>query len=175
MGQMADGGWRMADGEGKTEKLLIGFWHLLCKCSDYANDRFKRIECQTGCRFVEGGGRGFHGGDAGWASYGHPNTHLSGILGGGFAGNRFFSGTAGGAQSQGFGSGCGSFFAIARGNRWGDSSYAEKAAMIIASDWVLDTNVLVSGLLSANGPPGRLLDAVLSRRLTMAFDDRILQ
>lgn len=47
--------------------------------------------------------------------------------------------------------------------------------MIIASDWVLDTNVLVSGLLSANGPPGRLLDAVLSRRLTMAFDDRILQ
>lgn len=47
--------------------------------------------------------------------------------------------------------------------------------MITASDWVLDTKVLVSGLLSANGPPGRLLDAILSRRLQIAFDDRILQ
>jgi len=47
--------------------------------------------------------------------------------------------------------------------------------MISASDWVLDTNVLVSGLLSPNGPPGRLLDAILSRRLKIAFDDRILQ
>lgn len=47
--------------------------------------------------------------------------------------------------------------------------------MISASDWVLDTNVLVSGLLSPKGPPGRLVDAILSRRLKIAFDDRILQ
>ena len=40
--------------------------------------------------------------------------------------------------------------------------------------WVLDTNVLVSGLISAKGPPGRLIDAVLARRLQIAFDDRIL-
>ena len=42
------------------------------------------------------------------------------------------------------------------------------------SRWVLDTNVLLSGLISANGPPGRLIDAVLARRLQIAFDDRIL-
>ena len=41
--------------------------------------------------------------------------------------------------------------------------------------WVLDTNVLVSGLISAKGPPGRLIDAILARRLQIAFDDRILQ
>jgi putative PIN family toxin of toxin-antitoxin system len=41
--------------------------------------------------------------------------------------------------------------------------------------WVLDTNVLVSGLISAKGPPGRLIDAFLARRLQIAFDDRILQ
>lgn len=41
-------------------------------------------------------------------------------------------------------------------------------------DWVLDTNVLVSGLLSAKGPPGRLIDAILAQRLDIAFDDRIL-
>lgn len=40
--------------------------------------------------------------------------------------------------------------------------------------WVLDTNVLVLGLLSAQGPPGRLLDMVLLRRLKLAIDDRIL-
>lgn len=43
------------------------------------------------------------------------------------------------------------------------------------SRWALDTNVLVSGLISAKGPPGRLIDAVLARRLQIAFDDRILQ
>ena len=43
------------------------------------------------------------------------------------------------------------------------------------SPWVLDTNVLVSGLISAKGPPGRLIDAVLAQRLQIAFDDRILQ
>jgi putative PIN family toxin of toxin-antitoxin system len=39
--------------------------------------------------------------------------------------------------------------------------------------WVLDTNVLVSGLLSPSGPPGRLVDALLDRRLGLALDDRI--
>lgn len=39
--------------------------------------------------------------------------------------------------------------------------------------WVLDTNVLVSGLMSPSGPPGRLLDVVLARRLRLAIDDRI--
>jgi putative PIN family toxin of toxin-antitoxin system len=39
--------------------------------------------------------------------------------------------------------------------------------------WVLDTNVLVSGLLSASAPPGRLVDVLLSRRLRLALDDRI--
>ena len=39
--------------------------------------------------------------------------------------------------------------------------------------WVLDTNVLVSGLLSPSAPPGRLLDVLLARRLRLAIDDRI--
>lgn len=39
--------------------------------------------------------------------------------------------------------------------------------------WTLDTNVLVSGLLSPDGPPGRLVDAVLARQLRLALDDRI--
>ncbi len=39
--------------------------------------------------------------------------------------------------------------------------------------WVLDTNVLVSGLLSPVGPPGRLIDVLLARRLRLALDDRI--
>ena len=39
--------------------------------------------------------------------------------------------------------------------------------------WVLDTNVIVSGLLVAVGFPGRLLDSVLTGRLRMAYDDRI--
>jgi len=46
--------------------------------------------------------------------------------------------------------------------------------MIAQLDWVLDTNVLVSGLLSAKGLPGRLIDAILARKLAIAFDDRIL-
>jgi putative PIN family toxin of toxin-antitoxin system len=40
--------------------------------------------------------------------------------------------------------------------------------------WVLDTNVVVSGMLSPSAPPGRLLDMVLLRQLTLAVDDRIL-
>jgi len=39
--------------------------------------------------------------------------------------------------------------------------------------WVLGTNVLVSGLLSPGGPPGRFVDVLLGRRLRLALDDRI--
>lgn len=40
---------------------------------------------------------------------------------------------------------------------------------------VLDTNVLVSALLTRDGPAARILDAVLAGRLFLVFDDRILQ
>jgi putative PIN family toxin of toxin-antitoxin system len=39
---------------------------------------------------------------------------------------------------------------------------------------VLDTNVLVSALLSPFGPPGRLLDLVLIGEIQLALDDRLL-
>lgn len=39
---------------------------------------------------------------------------------------------------------------------------------------VLDTNVLVSGLLNPFGAPGRIIDAVLAGGVRLAFDDRIL-
>ncbi|HVT17673.1 MAG TPA: putative toxin-antitoxin system toxin component, PIN family [Thermoanaerobaculia bacterium] len=39
---------------------------------------------------------------------------------------------------------------------------------------VLDTNVLVSGLLSPHGPPGRIVDLLLGGKLTLVFDDRLL-
>lgn len=39
--------------------------------------------------------------------------------------------------------------------------------------WVLDINVVVAALLSPHGPPGRLLDAVITGYLQIAFDDRI--
>lgn len=39
---------------------------------------------------------------------------------------------------------------------------------------VVDTNVVVSGLLSPRGAPGRVLDLVLGRALDLAVDDRIL-
>ena len=39
--------------------------------------------------------------------------------------------------------------------------------------WALDTNVLVSGLLSPFAPPGRLVDALLGRQLRLALDDRV--
>ena len=42
-----------------------------------------------------------------------------------------------------------------------------------APTWVLDTNVVVSGLLCAHGHPAGLLDALLDDRLRLAFDDRI--
>jgi len=40
--------------------------------------------------------------------------------------------------------------------------------------WVLDTNVLVSGLLQPSGPPGRLVDLVVSGGLRLTVDDRII-
>lgn len=39
---------------------------------------------------------------------------------------------------------------------------------------VLDTNVLISALLSPFGPPGRIWDLVLAREIRLAYDDRIL-
>ena len=39
---------------------------------------------------------------------------------------------------------------------------------------VLDTNVIVSGLLAPAGPPGRVLDLLSSRRIVALYDDRML-
>ena len=39
---------------------------------------------------------------------------------------------------------------------------------------VLDTNVLVSGILNGSGSPGKILDLALEGRFQMAYDDRIL-
>ena len=39
---------------------------------------------------------------------------------------------------------------------------------------VIDTNVLVSGNLNAAGPPGRIIDMSLSRKIILAYDDRII-
>jgi len=39
---------------------------------------------------------------------------------------------------------------------------------------VLDTNVLVSGLLNPSGPPARILDLVLLGSVQVAFDDRLI-
>ena len=39
---------------------------------------------------------------------------------------------------------------------------------------VLDTNVVVSGLLNPAGPPGRIVDLLLAGDLEPAFDDRII-
>jgi len=38
---------------------------------------------------------------------------------------------------------------------------------------VVDTNVIVSGLLSPFGRPGAVVDAILARRMRLAYDDRI--
>lgn len=40
---------------------------------------------------------------------------------------------------------------------------------------VVDTNVLVAGLLSATGPPGWILEAILAGELEPAFDGAIRQ
>ena len=39
---------------------------------------------------------------------------------------------------------------------------------------VLDTNVLVSGLMSPGNPPGRIIDFLRAGDITLAIDDRIL-
>ncbi len=39
---------------------------------------------------------------------------------------------------------------------------------------VIDTNVMVSGVLNPHGPPGRIVSALLSETLTILHDDRIL-
>jgi uncharacterized protein len=40
--------------------------------------------------------------------------------------------------------------------------------------WAIDTNVVVSGLLSPQGPSARVLDAVLDGRVKLVYDARIL-
>jgi putative PIN family toxin of toxin-antitoxin system len=39
---------------------------------------------------------------------------------------------------------------------------------------VLDTNVLVSGLMSPGNPPGRIIDLLRAGDISLAIDDRIL-
>lgn len=39
---------------------------------------------------------------------------------------------------------------------------------------VLDTNVLVSGMLNIKGSPGKVLDLILSNQIQIAYDNRIL-
>ncbi len=39
---------------------------------------------------------------------------------------------------------------------------------------VVDTNVLVSGLLNADGPPGMVVNRVLSRAVIALYDSRML-
>ena len=39
---------------------------------------------------------------------------------------------------------------------------------------VLDTNVLVSGLLNADGPPAQILNLILNKHITVLYDNRIL-
>ncbi len=40
--------------------------------------------------------------------------------------------------------------------------------------WVIDTNVVVSGLLSANGPCAQIIEAVMDGRVKLVYDARIL-
>jgi len=39
---------------------------------------------------------------------------------------------------------------------------------------VLDTNVIVAGMLSPYGPPGRLVDMLIAGAIRLAYDDRTL-
>lgn len=39
---------------------------------------------------------------------------------------------------------------------------------------VIDTNVLVSGIINPHGPPGRVVDSIVSLAITPLYDDRIL-
>jgi len=41
-------------------------------------------------------------------------------------------------------------------------------------EWVIDTNVIVSGLLTPGGNAARILDAVTEGRIKLAYDARIL-
>ena len=36
--------------------------------------------------------------------------------------------------------------------------------------WVIDTNVVVSGFLSPEGPPARILDAIQDGRISLVYD-----
>jgi putative PIN family toxin of toxin-antitoxin system len=40
--------------------------------------------------------------------------------------------------------------------------------------WVIDTNVVVWGLMSANGPCARVLEAVMDGRIKLVYDARIM-
>ena len=40
---------------------------------------------------------------------------------------------------------------------------------------VLDTNVLVSGLLNPNGPPASILNLLINEKLELLYDSRIIQ
>jgi predicted nucleic acid-binding protein len=40
--------------------------------------------------------------------------------------------------------------------------------------WVIDTDVVVSGLLSSSGPCARILDSVMEGRIKLVYDARIL-
>ena len=42
------------------------------------------------------------------------------------------------------------------------------------TDIVLDTNVLISGMINAFGPPGRIVDLMREGELQLVVDDRIL-
>lgn len=39
---------------------------------------------------------------------------------------------------------------------------------------VVDTNVIVSGMLNPNGAPGRVVDLIVANLIQLAFDDRVL-
>lgn len=40
--------------------------------------------------------------------------------------------------------------------------------------WVFNANVIISGLLNAQGPPGRIIEALLRGDVVLAWDNRIL-
>ena len=39
---------------------------------------------------------------------------------------------------------------------------------------VIDTNVLVSGIINPHGAPGRIVDALVAERISLLFDDRTM-
>jgi putative PIN family toxin of toxin-antitoxin system len=54
------------------------------------------------------------------------------------------------------------------------SKKAEKTAEGFLTEAVIDTNVIVSGLLRADSPPGEIIDLVFGNIIIPIFDDRIL-